>query len=402
MACNNVEQLLITESGRIGPDIYRRTQDTSVWLKLPPQDAWLDEMGDEVSVMVYERSLPHSVNGSGVAQPLSWTDVSSNTLMDGGDSSCAPDALKLSFGQTLRQYNLQQVALESPDICLNDLRFPLKRQEQLSNIMDILTDNTAYVWQERHRDEYIRIAGHKVIAAAGLPEGTTTFPETVPTSRLTNGILRQLYMDQIREGAGRFAYQRFNGAPIFLAIMGSETDDELIMSSEAVRQDFRWSPRASELLGPLGIDRPYRNYFHAIDPYPARHDFNTLAAAGSKWVRRYPYKRSAATTKGFKWEIDPLYKAAAFEDTVIFNPAVMTTLIPKPLGSMGRMGFKAQNFRGDFQWRNIPDRVCNPDENIGFFRAIFSTASKPVHPEYGYVIRHRRCPNDLELTGCYY
>jgi hypothetical protein len=136
----DVEQLLVKESGRIGPDIYRKTVDQSPWLKLVKQDAWPDEMGDSVSVMVYERSLPYTSTG---ALKTAWASLGSSsaygTAGTGSGNAIAPDGGTIEFGQTLRSYNLEHTSLNSPDISLNDLRFPLKRKEQLANIMSILT-----------------------------------------------------------------------------------------------------------------------------------------------------------------------------------------------------------------------------------------------------------------------
>jgi len=398
----DVEQLLIKESGRIGPDIYRRTVDTSPWLKLVKQDAWPDEMGDSVSVLVYERSLPYKSDGT---PKVSWANLSSNPAYPTGSvggGSCAPSAETIEFGQTLRTYNLQQTALNSPDICLNDLRFPLKRKEQLANIMAILTDATSEVWKERYRDEYVRLSDHKVIARPNLEEVSTgAFLGTgaagnSPTSKLTQGILDRIYMKLIRDGAGNNVYDRSNGAPVFLAIMSSEASDDLIRSNADIRQDFRWSDRVNELLAPLGVNRTYRGFHHLVDPYAPRWD----NVAGS-YVRRYPFIRSAAGTQGYKYDINPAYETAEFEDTIIFHQDVFTSLIPKPISGTGAMNFDPHSFRGDFTWRNIPDRDNNPDGAIGFFRANFGSGSKPVFPQYGYVIRHSRCNNDLNLVGCY-
>jgi hypothetical protein len=54
---------------------------------------------------------------------------------------------------------------------------------------------------------------------------------------------------------------------------------------------------------------------------------------------------------------------------------------------------------GDFKWKNIITPDTNPDGTIGYFRAILSSGSKPVRPEWGYVIRHLRASTPLILDG---
>ena len=72
----DIDNILLAESGRIGPDIYRKTLNTSPWLKLVKQDGWPDEMGQELTVLTYERSLP--------ANLLTWSTVTFNGSIEIG------------------------------------------------------------------------------------------------------------------------------------------------------------------------------------------------------------------------------------------------------------------------------------------------------------------------------
>jgi len=429
----NIEQLLVSESSRIGDDIYRKTVDTSPWLKLVKQDAWPDEMGDQVSVLVYERSLPYNDDGSakvtwtqnvlqngaayGSSDFAAGTNTLNNTGADSASSKSFPSITTggtIDFGQTLRTYGLFHAALESPNISLNDLRFPMKRKEQLSNIMQILTESTTEVWIQRYRDQYISIAQNKLTATTdtttttgfdytitGVARNTTgstsvgsngflsTAAATGSGTQLTQTILDRVYMDLLRNGAGANAYDRNNGAPVFLAIMSPETSDSLIRANADIRQDFRWSDRVSELLAPLGVQRSYRNFHHLVDAFTPRYKITSNA-----FVRVYPFIKVANdlgnARQGFKYELNSEYLNAAWEDTIIFVPDVFTSLVPKPLSIGEGMEFNAQNYRGEFTWRNILDREKNPDGTVGYFRAVFSNGGKPIFPHQGYVIRHLR------------
>ena len=430
----NIEQLLISESNRIGDDIYRKTVDTSPWLKLVKQDAWPDEMGDTISVLVYERSLPYDASGP----KINWSDLTQNGGAYGGtlsyngtgNAAASSDSFPasggtLEFGQTLRTYGLQHAALESPNVSLNDLRFPMKRKEQLANIMQIMTESTTDVWIQRYRDQYVDQAENKLLATSatdttGLTNADTAITGTIRTlktgnntranvspaaadssfahttaantgvTQLTQTILDRVYMDLLRNGAGANAYDRANGAPVFLAIMSPETSDSLIRANADIRQDFRWSERVSELLAPLGVQRSYRNFHHLVDAFAPRYNL-----VSNVWTRIYPFVRSTnqspnTSRQGFKYELNPNYLSATYEDTIIFVPEVFTSLVPKPLSIGAGMEFNAQNYRGEFTWRNILDRENNPDGTLGYFRAIYSNGAKPIFPHMGYVIRHAR------------
>lgn len=471
-AATDIQQLLVNEANRIGPDIYRKTLNTSPWLKLVKKDTWPDEMGDNIRVMTYERSLP--VNA------LSWTQVSVNpvTSRDGSfannttagtgsttpPSNAIPRAEQINFAQTLRSYNLVQTALESPRISVNDLRFSLKRKEQLSNIFSILQENTSYAWQDRYRDEYVRLAHNKINAvlnASNQLVSTTgdesVFSNTVPTSGLVQGILDRVYMKLIRDGAGNNPLDRENARPVFGAILSSEASRKLIAENDGIRQDYRWSSRVNELLAPLGIERSYGGFFHMVDDWLPRHDAYALtanAASGANTVtiaaasaatlraglpvsgtgvrhgtsisavntttgvitlsqnlnanitsgtkiyfRRLPYV-AVNTTQGSKWDIDPNYETAEFEDTILFHQDVFACLVPKPITSAGsNVTFDAVSYMGDFKWKNILSESINPDGTLGYFRAILSAGSKPIRPEWGYVIRHQRKAPAMQLDG---
>jgi hypothetical protein len=86
MSCTNIENLLITESGRIGADIYRKTLNTSPWTTLVKQEAWPDEMGVSISVLIYERTLPAS-GGS-----ITFSDVGYNANVSNANQVIAPAA----------------------------------------------------------------------------------------------------------------------------------------------------------------------------------------------------------------------------------------------------------------------------------------------------------------------
>lgn len=460
----DIEQVLINEANRIGPDIYRKTLNTSPWLKLVKKDSWPDEMGDTVRVLTYERSLPTNT--------LNWSQISvdgvvasdgsfnngTSVISANSTANVLPTAQRIEFAQTLRSYNLTHTALESPKLSVNDLRFSLKRKEQLANIFAILQENTSYAWQDRYRDEYVRLAQNKINAkgsSGALVQNTgdgSVFNSTLlPDLPLTQGILDRVYMKLIRDGAGNNPLDRENARPVFGAIISSEASRNLIANSADIRQDYRYSDSKNELLAPLGISRSYGGFFHMVDDWLPRHDAVslgasaanntstiviatadaiavgdqlsgtgvpqgtyvktrtnsttfvlsgnvTIAANASFYVRRMPYK-AVATTQGLKFDINPAYESAVYEDTIVFHQDVFTCLVPKPITSAGsNVTFDPVNYMGDFKWKNIPHATDNPDGTIGYFRAVLSAGSKPIRPEWGSVIRAKRSATYLNLS----
>lgn len=267
----NLNHVLVEEAGRISEDMYRNTIDTTVWLKLFPQEQWDDEMGDTVSVLTYERTLP---TGTQV-----WSPINSEST-----KFCVPDKTVISSATTTQTYGLAHTAVESDPLCINDVRLSFRFREQLANVYANLTENTALLWRDRNRSEYFRLANHKIVAqktSTGVLSrnyGKPFMPGFInptgagnPTavSRLTQGILDAVRMQLITDGAGMNPMGRENGAPIFTLITSAETSDKILREA-AIREDFRNSSRVNELLQPLGVERAYRGYYHVIDTFPSR------------------------------------------------------------------------------------------------------------------------------------
>jgi hypothetical protein len=386
--CAVINDELTRESGRISGEIYSRLREVSPWIRLIKAGEFPMGMGNIIQNLTFERTF---------SADNTWENVSTS---DGSDASaCLPPVEDVAFGQTQRNFRLQHIAKEGPDLCINDLRTTYQVTQQMSKVMDALTDLTGWIWENRYRDEYHRLSGNKVLARPNLPisNGEDWLAGQEPTSKLTQGILDRVYLKLIRDGAGREgALARSNGRPIFGLITSAEASNDIIFADDSVRDDLKWA-NPDWNLAPLGVDRSYRGFAHIVDPYPAR--WNNVGGVMTKvepWL-------SSSTTKGNKFEIDPDYETAEFEESYVFLPTVYKCLKPRPMSSAGgNTRFDPQSFMGDFNWKNIPDRKCNPDGTIGFHRAVFIAASEPVHPEQGYVILHKRCNADLNLQDCTY
>ena len=412
----DISHLLVEETGRVSGDIYRRTIDTSPWLKLIKQASWPNEMGDTLSVLTYERTL-----NAGTAQ--AWNPINSEST---STSFCIPTATEIKNAQTTRTYGLAHTALESSPICVHGVRMGYRFREQLKAVYDNLVENVSWTWKNRYRDQYESWAAHHIVAGTTTAGGSTLLEGSgtlyggtgmpakdssgtgdlveAQISRLTQGLLDRVYMQLVRDGAGINPMGRENGRPVFTAITSAETSDKIIRESE-IRDDYRYSPQVSELLKPLGVERSHRGFYHLIDPFPKRFTYDPAYTGtggdNARWVEVDPYKEDASWTgkagSESRFIINPAYETAEYEDTIIFHTDVMESLIPTPLGNAGSgVKFNPLTYRGKFDFLNIKDRVENPDGSWGYFRGVLANAAKPVKPQWGYVIRHKRC--DLLTT----
>lgn len=301
-----IQQQFINESGRIGTDIFRYAYDTSPWARVIKRGLWPDGMGDQISVMNYERALAGS-NGKG-----NWSNHRATGVSDSNPSAIAvgrglPNAVVVQFTQRLRQYNLAWVAVESPRIDVRDAAFSFQFKEQMKMMYDGLIDASMRVWSYRTREEYFRLAGNKVIlgtpesgslnALADLsvvaPTDFSTMKQyslaqlnmtgAVPSggfstkhSVLTGGVLRDIYARLSRNGAGRNSGGLADGAPVYNLICSPETSDYLIREA-GTRNDLRWAD-AGQLLKPLGVTKSLAGFAHVVDHEVPRF---TLALSGS-------------------------------------------------------------------------------------------------------------------------
>ena len=430
-----INTLLAEEANRIGSDIHKQTLHTSPWIDLIKQSAFPDEMGYQLTSLVYDRAIP-TTNATGGTAGVTWADVAeaqagSNafgstskvlgeqniedaaTQFSGGRGNASLDYRSyVQFSKKIKQYNLKKAAIESPTISLDDLRFAAQRKNQLSAIMDLMAEASRHAWENRYRDEYERLSGNLVLCestgttidttvdvdgASGAQdfdarnitevniENTTNASETTNVSEsmvnISNAIMDKIYYNLIRSGASNNAYGRENGRPVFAVVCSSEASYQL-QTEAGFRDDVRYNnAKVSDLIAPLGIEKSFRGFYHLIDDTAPRFDISDAGAA----TQHTPY----SITNGVV-SMNGSYDSASYEAAYVIHPDVMESQIPNPMTGAGAIKFDPVSYKGDFKWLNIPHAADNPDGTIGFFRGVLASASKPIKTNFGYAILFKR------------
>lgn len=403
-----IDTILTQEANRIGQDIYKRTLHTSPWMDLIKQSAFPDGMGYTLGTLIYDRALPTTTaNGSTLAGSSIWSDIGGSEAASIATASTLDQILTgakdtnigagtgkgyVSFGRQLKQYSLKRATVESPKINVEDLRFAAYRTEQLRAIMDSMTESTKYSWEERYRDEYDKVAGNLVVClsasstTATTYEGTATGGSTVvaPTANGSNKILDSIYFKLVRAGAGTNAYGRENARPVFGLICSSELSYAL-QTEAGFRDDVRYNnAKVSDLIAPLGIEKSFRGFYHLIDDMAPRFTHSTDSGSGTL-TRVQPYTATNGVIT-----LNSSYETAGYEAAYVLHQDVMESQIPEPISGSNGLTFDPVNYRGKFNWKNIPSVDLNPDGTIGFFRGVLASATKPIKTEFGYVILFKR------------
>lgn len=395
MACDPITDYLVRETGRyMNDEIFERVFPVSPWMRIIQRDVFPRGMGETINNLTYERNAPS------VAEPT-WTQIQVSDGAEGG--ACLPATEQVSVGSTTRSFSIFRRALEGPRFCAEEIRTPFEVQRQLERITDVLAQRTRIEWEIRDRHEYFRNCQYKVVLDGDPASSDDTMTDSYdnvagaacPTSTLTQGFLNRWYLELIRDGAAMTALSNADGAPILTLITSHETSHDLIRQNTAIRDDFRWAD-PGELLKPLGVRREYQGFFHLVDPMPRR-----FTCTDGVFTQVAPYVESNAD-KGKKYDVNPSWKTAPYEESFIFDPSVFTQRVPEPITNPAPgFNFDPVRYTGTWDIKNIPDEKCNPDGNILYHRGILAAASEPVHPERGVAFIHKRCdPAANQRTSC--
>ena len=384
--CATLNDRFNRETGRLGLKTYELGLYTSPWLSLPEQAEWPAHMGTTIKTAVFQRTKP--------ASAAAWSEV---TVSTSETNACLPNREVLPRATDQFESTLYQVSVESDWLCFTDLMSATFPAQELDAYQRLFSQHVNLKWSDYFRLQYFTAAQHKVVVAASLPEDTTDYPAVEPTSALTMGVLKRYRSRLIRDNAGMngLAFDA-NNRPVFTVVASAETIDGLIKNNEDIRQDFRWSPRVSELLNPLGEFKAYGGFTFMEDPFPRR--FNSDGAGNFTEV---PVYSTEAATIGTKAEVSDAWHAAEFEESFIFVQDVVKFLNPNPNVNVGKgQNYGSRNYRGDMTWFNEKDYNCNPYGDQGKWMARLMTAPQPIQGRWGYSFLHLRCDAGLDLLEC--
>jgi hypothetical protein len=276
--------------------------------------------------------------------------------------------------------------------------------------MDQLENVTEWVWSNRYQNEYMVNCLHHItengsgaIADVGAgpdkftPPALTSTAYAAATSRLVQGTLEQIYQQLVLDGAVATAGaigKGSNDQPIFALFTDAVTSRDLIRQDPELRMDFRYAD-PDRLINTLGTPYSYNGFKHVWLKFPPRYDNNG--------GRVYPYLAPSSTTVGLKTEINPGYIYAKYQVSFVFIPTVYTCLMERPSTNPGgSLKFDYASHMGEFQFLVITDKACNPRGEMGFFDAVYASASQPGQTYLGYSILHLNCPPlRVPKTSCY-
>lgn len=396
--CQSVSNAFIYETGRIGPDVFQKSarKRPIVGLVGSNRGVWPHGMGWTVSNLTFERSFSTSTTDP-------WVAISPS---DGSSNSCLPEVTQVTFGQTQRTFSPKQFALQTGYFCIKDILADTHFSRVLGQVKDALAARTSWEWARKWTADTYDLSGHNLtVRTTGIVDNGSSGYATAspPTAALDFGTLEEIYQEQYREGS---SVQRYTledtGAPAAEIIMSDETYRNLLRNNPSLASNINYAfmgAKDSNPLLPSGIEKRrkvFGNWVIYTDPYPRR-----FALTGGVYVE-IPVWVSSSTTKGNKQDINPAWKAAPYEETIVYHPDVFRSLAYNTMTNPSpSWTFNPINSMGDWVLRNILERDCNPRGDQVFWDAVFADVAEPINPDVGYTILHLRCGYEHSLTNCY-
>jgi hypothetical protein len=381
LECQDVNNFLETEANRISSQTARKNWAASPWdsNQIVPKTTWEDGMGESPNFLIFDRVTP--LNG-----PMTFYTVSFNNDDTTGGGTCVPPVVTITESTRRLSMQLKKGALESRRFCIEDGRMSWNIAVQAENVLRQMKSNITYAWANQRRDEFTRIATNKAIADASMTTNPTSFG-TGTIGQLVRGHLDYWYDRLVNDGADadNGMIEDEYGQPVFPLILSREAQFTLTQDGVTI-QNLRWDDnKVGRLNGPRGSFTNLNGFKMAIDNQAPRWNL-----VNGTWTRVPFY--STITVAGEASSVNPDYYTAEYEDLFIASTQVLKFAIPSAALNAGPMKFPAQDYMGNVRWINKFDLQCNVDENIGFFRAVIGYGAQPVIPEYGVVLRFKRCP----------
>ena len=382
----NIQKLFKEHAGLIRNNVAKNITNSDFYLKHLSKEPWLDGQGTQYQYPIYERILP--------ADPVKFsTWTSSNNEAGGQCLNNAGQSLD-RFGITMRQTTLKRAALNSPDICLDDLQFAWQVEDQVRNIIRVLTENTRWVWTNAYQDEYLNSiattncfvvqkgssSGGLIAAPSarnmlfasgdasiyGTASSAYSGVDSTKVGRLTWDVLEFIYEQMGYLGGSINPYTRVDEMTPVYALVGDRFSFyDLKMEDANVREDFRYafegSGNSSPMMSAPGLSGVYRGFKFFTVEFPPRYTLMaadsinsvTVSAGGSSYTSA-PTVTIAAPNSGVTATATATITSGAVTAITITNPGSGYTSVPAvSFSGGGGTGATATAVRGTGTWTRV-------------------------------------------------
>jgi hypothetical protein len=304
-------------------------------------------------------------------------------------ASCTPPRKNVSWGTTRSTHGMEQFRIQSPLMCLTQLRYNTRPAEQIARIYQGLKK-----FPEMYDTDFMRV--HAFDLAPTVQVAQSTFPTFTPvrgtntdgqlteinmsgTGNLPTSELTFPYLDYLSTELGLQGYSQAGSGladGMYNLVLDPRSWFKLTNGNPSMKDMMALgdSAQASPLykIG-QGIQKPFGNYAPTLDKQPIR-----FQHVGSGVLNRvFPYY-NAATTTGIKRTLNPAYVNAQYQLSFIWHPKAIKIFTPdfKKMNEMVPSVNSAMfgtwtliNPEGVMQYTQPDGTVCtlNNDERLWFY-----------------------------------
>lgn len=399
MACTAFDRMRLP-SESLNEMFLHRPHPDDLWLGAIPKTTY-QLPGVTQTGFIVENSEP-------LTDSENWVEVAQSVGTENTTPGCDVTYNAVDVGYTEFTYGPRKFGLKGPAICKDNLKYQFESKQFLMDYFKQLEHRSKRSWCFEMRNRYQYFAP-KYTATAGVPISDTSTAITAlgsqfqPDSELTMDILDTVAGHMNENGV--YADLDDNGivslgpeGPLYTLVIGQEMSNRLYRTDSARRIDVR-EAEPSELLKRVGASRITGNFRHAVTVIPPRYNF-----VDGSFVS-VPTFVQVATSKGYKNQINPAWRGAAFEAAIVLTPYVFEAQIVPDLANFGNAAsFNPTSHLGKWEFIVGAHRIgldCDdPYEKWGTHFCEFEYAPKPRLTEKGGVILFRRCVGNETTSYC--
>jgi hypothetical protein len=328
----------------------------------------------------------------------SWKDLGGATA---GCEGCPPKGCTVipskigghSFESKIT--TLMQKDYETEEFCVDDIMSTHDFENVMTQVVNNLSNQIKYIKEKNIAENYLTQISQKLLVDSEGIKGNSSNPfiwrpvGSVVISRINFEIMDYLYAIMIHM-PDLVPMDMQDGRPVYGMMISSELLSDMYRLDNNVRNDFRYSTQADDLIKKIAPTTSLRGEFIPfINEWPRR--FKVVAG---EFVEIFPYAVDIPGDVGFYADINPEYLNATHESVTLYPMTPLTVYTRGKTTSLpGNAEFGEEpSFFEYFEFNNIKDKCDNRWQSKGFYQTRATIGLDYEHSAGVYEIMFLRRP----------
>lgn len=383
---------MIQEKGRLSSLVFQNLKISDQFLAAitPTKEFFPAEMGDVLTDVVLDVSRPAETD------VLAWSRVGGAKP---GYNPCCNTYKEVPYGSRTVTACLYQDGWKSPTFCKIDLAFKYRRDKQIQQQLEIMTQWSKDIWSHWARRSFQRSVQNVTLNAGyGHPEQLGSYVTYCnPASILTFQHLEVLFL-RVRDAGGELSRVVKDYELIFIGVEELRALVEQYYQNGVTTYGFQNNSNGlsgvalpSLQVPGLGRVKMLDKYLFAELQYPVRYRDRV---AGESWEDAIvPSTIHVDTERGTQTQINPDYRnpsIAKYSESYLLNLDAVRWLVPPSAMTSSDGLFPATDYSGDFELIAPPrGSDCDPKQKSLYFLADFMSGMISHFPKRARAILQR-------------